>query len=126
MFQTTGSSSMEESLSPAQRDQVLGLYAETLLTEFISKDAGIKTSINQKFDEVALEELEALVMADEEWGDEFVTKFVDKNVALYHGLRNTALEKIRQMDVVHGKVRNVAMPPSCSQSSRTKFASSRT
>ena len=112
---------MEESLSPAQRDQVLGLYAETLLTEFISKDAGIKTSINQKFDEVALEELEALVM-----GDEFVTKFVDKNVALYHGLRNTALEKIRQMDVVHGKVRNVAMLPSCSQSSRTKFASSRT
>ena len=27
---------MEESLSPAQRDQVLGLYAETLLTEFRS------------------------------------------------------------------------------------------
>jgi hypothetical protein len=52
------------------------------LVKFISKDAGIKTSINQKFDEVALEELEALVMAHEEWGDEFV----DKNVALYHGL----------------------------------------
>jgi hypothetical protein len=42
------------------------------LVKFISKDAGIKTSINQKFDEVALEELEALVMAHEGWGTSLI------------------------------------------------------
>jgi len=80
------------------------------LVKFISKDVGIKTAISLKFGEVALKELEALVMAHEERNDEFVTKFVDKNTSLYHGLRNTALEKIlRQMGVVHGKVRNISL-----------------
>ena len=80
------------------------------LVKFISKDVGIKTAISLKFGEVALKELEALVMAHEERGDVFVTKFVDKNTSLYHGLRNTALEKIlRQMGVVHGKVRHISL-----------------
>ena len=80
------------------------------LVKFISKDVGIKTAISLKFGEVALKELEALVMAHEERDDEFVTKFVDKNTSLYHGLRNTALEKIlRQMGVVHGKVRHISL-----------------
>ena len=35
------------------------------LVKFISKDAGIKTSISQKFGDVALKELEALVIAHE-------------------------------------------------------------
>ena len=47
-------------------------------------------------------------MTHEDWGVEFV----DKNVALYHGLRNTALEKIlRQKDVLHSKMLHVALPP---------------
>ena len=50
------------------------------LVRFISKDVGIKTAISLKFGEVALKELEALVMAHEERGDVFVTKFVDKNI----------------------------------------------
>ena len=80
------------------------------LVKFISKDVGIKNAISLKFGEVALKELEALVMAHEERNDEFVTKFVDKNTSLYHGLRNTALEKIlRQMGVVHGKVRHISL-----------------
>ena len=61
------------------------------LVKFISKDAGIKTAISQRFGEVALKELEALVLAHEDRGDTFVTKFVDKNVALYHGLRLVAV-----------------------------------
>ena len=83
------------------------------LVKFVSKDAGIKTAISLKYGEIALKELEALVMAHEERGDLFVTKFVDKNTSLYHGLRNTALEKIlRQMGVVHGKVRHISLSSS--------------
>merc|ERR1719508_560396 len=93
------------------------------LLKFIGKDAGIKTAINDKHGEVALKELEALVMAHDERGDEFISKFVEKNVKLYHSLRNTALEKIlRQISVVHGKVKNIDLPQTAKNSAQYHIA----
>ena len=81
------------------------------LAKFINKDTGIKTVIAEKHGGVNFKELEALVAAHSERGDEFVFKFVEKNVKLYHMLRNTALEKIlHQISVVHSKVKNIDVP----------------
>ena len=87
------------------------------LSKFINKDAGIKNVIAEKHGAVKFKELEALVAAHSERGDEFFSKFVEKNVQLYHSLRNTALEKIlHQITVVHGKVKNIEVPETAKNS----------
>jgi len=93
------------------------------LLKFIGRDAGIRKAINEKYGEVALKELEALVTAHEERSDKFISKFVEKNVKLYHSLRNTALEKIlRQICVVHGKVKNIDLPEAAKTSPQYHIA----
>ena len=89
------------------------------LSRFITRDAAIKAAINEKHGAVACKELEALIKAHTERGDEFVTKFVEKNIKLYHSLRNTALEKLlKQITVVHSKVLSrVDIPESVKKSS---------
>merc|ERR1712098_1029273 len=59
----------------------------------VSKIVSLLNFIN-KHGEVAIKELETLVKAHSERKDEFVTKFAEKNIKLYHSLRNTALERI--------------------------------
>ena len=89
------------------------------LCRFINKDFGIKDYIGKKFGEVAPKELEALVAAHTERGDEFVMKFVEKNINLYHSLRNSALEKIlKQITLVHSKFKNREVPESAKNSSQ--------
>ncbi len=89
------------------------------LSRFINKDFGIKDYIGKKFGEVAPKELEALVAAHTERGDEFVLKFVEKNINLYHSLRNSALEKIlKQITLVHSKFKNREVPESAKNSSQ--------
>ena len=89
------------------------------LSRFISRDAGIKEYIGKKFGEVAPKELEALVAAHTERGDEFILKFVEKNINLYHSLRNSALEKIlKQITLVHSKFKNREVPEAAKNSSQ--------
>ena len=87
------------------------------LARFINKDAGIKAAISSRHGAVATNELEALVIANTGRGDEFVMKFAEKNIQLYHSLRNTALEKIlMQITLVHSKVKNIEIPQSAKNS----------
>ena len=91
----------------------------TSLSRFINRDAGIKEYIAKKFGEVAPKELEALVAAHAERRDEFILKFVEKNINLYHSLRNSALEKIlKQITLVHSKFKNREVPESAKNSNQ--------
>ena len=96
------------------------------LSRFINGDFGIKDYIGKKFGEVAPRELEALAAAHTERGDEFILKFVEKNINLYHSLRNSALEKVlKQITLVHSKFKNKEVPESAKNSSQYHAAMKR-
>jgi len=87
------------------------------LSQFIKRDAGIKATIANKYGDVAFKELEMLVAVHYDRGDDFISKFIEKNVRLYHSLRNTALSKILvQISVVHSKVNNIEIPEAATNS----------
>ena len=93
------------------------------LLNFINKDTGIRSAIVNKHGEVAIKELETLVKAHSERKDDFVTKFAEKNIKLYHSLRNTALERIlKQITLVHSKVKNIDIPESAKNSTQYHHA----